>query len=225
MCERLVLCGDAESDGKQDGSFLRLALAGSRANVHLRLHDISRRMVADVPDLVTDLVEIATYVLCADAAVSRGGEARTGMGEDWRRRFRLIVPVRRPDRWSAPEVADALAELLDFMSEDAFKFEFTAQRDPQPFKSYLDLRDEASETFETEEVVLFSGGMDSLAGAIEELETQRHRVLLVSQNSSSKVFARQKFLAGELRQRFPGMVLHVPVHVTKGEEVRTVEYT
>ena len=43
-----------------------------RNPMNLRLQDISRRMVANVPDLLTDLVEIATYVLRADEAISRG---------------------------------------------------------------------------------------------------------------------------------------------------------
>jgi hypothetical protein len=118
MHERLVLCGGAERKGQQPANTLRLRLFGPQSNIHLRLQDISRRMVANVPDLLTDLVEIATYVLCADEAVSRGGEMRSGLGADWRRHFRFVVPVRMPDHWSSSGVIDALVDVLTFLSDD-----------------------------------------------------------------------------------------------------------
>ena len=225
MGERLVLCGEADRGGEQDESTLRLALTGPHGNINLRLQDISRRMVANVPSLITDLVEIATYILCADGAVSRGGDARERMGADWRRQFRFIIPVRMPDRWSSPDVVDALTDVLGFLSEDEFRFEFTRQHDPPPFQNYLDFSHEGPESFQPDEIALFSGGMDSLGGAIEELATRHHRVVLVSHDSSSKIFSRQKYLAEELIKRFASKVLHVPVHVTKHKDLRTVEYT
>ena len=225
MPERLVLCGGAERKGRLPADTLHVNLHGPGSNVHLRLQDISRRMVADVPDLLTDLVEIATYVLCADEAVSRGGKTRSMLGAAWRRRFRLVVPVREPDHWSSEGVADALADVLTFLSEDAFSFEFERSVRPPPFQSYLDLKGNQKTAFAADEVVLFSGGMDSLGGAIEELRARRHRVALVSHQSSSKMFDRQRYLAGELSRRFPGMTLHIPVRITKQQTVPTVEYT
>src|SRR5262249_7047893 len=62
MHERLVLCGGAEYEGKRSKKALSLAILGSQSNIKLRLDDISRRMVTNVPDLLTDLVEIGTYV-------------------------------------------------------------------------------------------------------------------------------------------------------------------
>ena len=66
----------------------------------LKLEDISKRLVKNVPDLLIDLVEIATYVYCADQATSRGGDAQVGMGSAWRRDFRFIIPVRNPNHWN-----------------------------------------------------------------------------------------------------------------------------
>ena len=68
MAERLVLCGQAEAKCAQNDETLRLSLDGPRPNIALRIEDVSRRMVANVPDLLIDLVEIATYVFCADQA-------------------------------------------------------------------------------------------------------------------------------------------------------------
>src|SRR5688500_16247514 len=114
MPEHLVLCGGAEQRPPRGTTPLRLHLQGIGRNVTLRIEDISRKLVADVPDLLTDLVELAAYVYAADRSISRGGKALRGMGRDWRREMRFVVPVRRPERWSSPEVQQSLVEALNF---------------------------------------------------------------------------------------------------------------
>ena len=160
MAERLVLCGQAEAKCAQNDETLRLSLDRPRPNIALRIEDVSRRMVANVPNLLTDLVEIATYVFCADQAVSRGGDVMKAMGTTWRRQFRLVIPVREPERWSSPEVSELLTDALTFLSDDEFRFEFTELSRPRAFQSYLDLECDASAAFRPDEVVLFSGGLD-----------------------------------------------------------------
>lgn len=73
-------------------------------------------------------------------------------------------------------------------------------------------------------MVLFSGGLDSLAGALDELLGPRKRIVLVSHYSSTKLASRQRDLARALRQRAPDRVLHVPVKMTKRSGL-TVEYS
>jgi len=58
MPERLVLCGGAKRAGGD--STLRLALSGRSQNITLKLEDISKKMVRNVPDLLIDLIEIAS---------------------------------------------------------------------------------------------------------------------------------------------------------------------
>lgn len=215
MPEWRVLCGEAGAGRSTHPVFTRrFALSGPKANVKLRLQDIGRRLLADVPSVVTDLLEVAAYIHAADQAVSRGGEVRSGLGADWRRRFRFIVPVREPDRWSDANVKDSLAAVCGFLSDDDFEFDFTKQRNPPPFQSYLELGKGGAEGFQPEEVVLFSGGMDSLCGAIEELKSGK-RIAIVSHNSAPKIYARQVHLADELKHRFRGRVMHIPVLATR----------
>jgi hypothetical protein len=52
---------------------MRLDLGGNNPNVDLEITDISRRLSSNVPDILTDLVEIASYVYCADQALTLGG--------------------------------------------------------------------------------------------------------------------------------------------------------
>jgi 7-cyano-7-deazaguanine synthase in queuosine biosynthesis len=223
MPERLVLCSGAKRAG--GNSTLRLALSG-RSNITLKLEDISKKMVRNVPDLLIDLIEIATYVYCADQATSRGGRVQVGMGADWRRSFRFVIPVRNPDHWNHRSVLEPLCSTLSFLSEDDYAFEFEKATNPVPFQNYLEFGDDGGgAAFKADEVVLFSGGLDSLSGAIEELSTNGKRVALVSHRSSPKIFDRQKHLISELNARFPQKLMHIPVLVTRQEALRAQEYT
>src|SRR6185369_2169034 len=59
--------------------------------------------------------------------------------------------------------------------------------------------------------VLFSGGLDSFAGALELLARTSSRVVLVTHRSAQKAIPRQVELGKYLDQRFPGRVMHVHV--------------
>src|SRR5437660_7949583 len=98
MPERLVLCGEAKRAGGD--STLRLALSGQSQNITLKLEDISKKLIRNIPGLLIDLIEIATYVYGADQATSRGGDAQEGIGAIWRRSFRFVIPVRNPNHWN-----------------------------------------------------------------------------------------------------------------------------
>jgi hypothetical protein len=190
---------------------LRLALDGRSQNITLKLEDISKRLVRNVPDLLIDLVEIATYVYCADQATSRGGDAQVGMGSAWRRNYRFVIPVRNPNHWDNRRVLEPLCDTLGFLSEDNYSFEFEKATNPAPLNKYLELAADDTTGFNADEVVLFSGGLDSLSGAIEELAARTRNVALVSHRASSKIFDHQKRLVAELKRRFPKRLMYIPV--------------
>jgi hypothetical protein len=176
-------------------------------------------MCASPPDEVIDLLELAAYVYTADQAVTRGGTREFDYGSRWRRHFRFEVPVRRPEVWGQREVTAALTETLSFLSDDDFEFAFMRYRDPPPVERYL-YGEVAEEGGDFEEVMLFSGGLDSLGGAVREVLQGHRKVALVSHRPVSKVYARQRDLAAEITRRLPGAglrPLHVAVEVNKGK--------
>jgi 7-cyano-7-deazaguanine synthase in queuosine biosynthesis len=224
MPERLILCGRARRTGRD--SILRLDLSGRLQNITLRLADISRKLLQNVSGPLIDLIEIAAYVYCADQAISRGGEAQRAMGADWRRAFRFVIPVRNPNHWNNPKVSEPLRATLSFLSEDEYVFEFEKAHDPIPFQDYLEFGEDSSTAFKADEVILFSGGLDSLAGAIEELSTTEKRIALVSHHSSSKIFDYQKRLIADLNKRFPKRLIYLPVLMTRQQDMLPApEYT
>ncbi|MGI8960598.1 MAG: hypothetical protein ACR2IV_12695, partial [Bryobacteraceae bacterium] len=215
--DHIVLCGGAAASrrGKFD-EIVRLDLGGDEPNVELKISNISRRLSTDVPDVIVDLIEIASYVYCADQAVTRGGEGVLAFGDNWRRQFIFHIPVRRPDVWSSQNVVDALKRTLSFLSDDEYEFRFKQKINAAPMQQYLELRDADSEVQEIKEVLLFSGGLDSLGGAVQEGVLDRRRVALVSHRSNPKISRRQEELVQGLKaflERSPP--LHVPVWVHK----------
>jgi len=140
---------------------------------------------------------------------ARGGKTLPNMGRDWRRRFRFVIAVREPDRWNRPEVKSALEDLVGFLADDDFRFQFLQSEEPPIYPGHLPLREVDAAPSRYDQVLLFSGGPDSLAGAVEELSRTRDRIVLVSHRSSDWVFSRQRDLAEILSGRFPGRVVHV----------------
>lgn len=189
----MILCGGlvapAGARGKQA---LALDVQQPDGNVTLKLLDISRRMTANMPPVLVDLLEVAAYVYCADQAATRGGPTSQDFGAAWRRRFEFHIPVRQPDLWSSKPVRSALCETLGFLSDDEYEFNFKKLRREQPATRYLDFDQDADAGFQAEEVMLFSGGLDSLAGAVHEVINEGRSVALVSHRSSGKIDAKQQ---------------------------------
>jgi 7-cyano-7-deazaguanine synthase in queuosine biosynthesis len=208
--ERLVLCGDPGRAGSV--SSLNLNLHGRSPNVRLQIADISKRLLTNIPDVLVDLLEVASYVYAADAAISRGGKIDTGMGARWRRQFRFVISVRQPDLWSSEPLLSALVETLSFLSEDNYGFEFRHLKNPPGVESYFEFPDAERIGFTPDEVILFSGGLDSFAGTVEQLAEHGRNVALVSHRSASKIADAQKHLVDHLQRRFgANRVLHVPI--------------
>ncbi len=177
-------------------------------------------MARNVPDILTDLLDVAVYVFAADQGTRRGGARDTG--EKWRRNFRFHIPVRAPHVWSRTPVVEALTDVLSILSEDTFEFVFTRLEQPPPVQLYFD---HLGADFRVDEVMLFSGGLDSLAGAIQEAILGGRSVALVSHDSASKRKPQIEALAKEVAQRAgTTTVRHIPVWATKSEEVGG-EYT
>lgn len=214
--ERIILCGGAPGPSrvKQDG-ILELTLYGSEPNVNLEISNISRRLVSDIPDVFADLIEIAAYIYSADQAVTRGGEGVVAVGQNWRRKLRFHIPMREPEIWSSPSVSDILKGTLSFLSDDEFDFHFTRQHESAPVQKYLRFDEAVRQADELDAVLLFSGGLDSLGGAVEEAVCNHGRVALVSHRSNSKIHSKQKQLVQDLAALCAHAPFHIPVWVNK----------
>ena len=165
--EHLILCGGLAGMRPGGAVPLKLDLHGQSANIRLQIEDISRRLLTQIPDADIDLLEVASYIYAADSAVARGGQTDAGLGRNWRRRLRFVIPVRRPELWLSAPVTSALIDTLGFLSDDAYAFEFQPLETPPAVASYFEFPVDDAAAFSPDAVILFSGGLDSLAGTVQ----------------------------------------------------------
>lgn len=139
-----------------------------------------------------DFLSIALAVFAADRFVLRADSE-----DGWTRVISLDISVHDPDVWR-PQ-ADRLAAALRFLTGDIWFITFSGGgEEPPNFQPKLSDRDS---------VCLFSGGLDSLLGALKLLKDGKNP-LLVSQGSPKEI-APQSYLAqmiGLKDHRFEGKV-------------------
>jgi len=229
--KHVILCGGTKLSAR-GGAWksidpINLALGDGVHDVHLRLHDLTSSMTANLSDVHTDLLEIAAFIYAADQAIRRGGKAEFEYGLKWRRHLWLEIPVRNPDFWMAPGVLNPLREVLTFLSDDDYELNFTKLKKPPPVDGYLEFRKDDADSSGIEEVMLFSGGLDSFGGAIKEIADGRRKVALVSHEPTTKVGAPQRRVVEALNKQLGGTApvpFHIQVSLNKGKSLGK-EYT
>jgi 7-cyano-7-deazaguanine synthase in queuosine biosynthesis len=148
----------------------------------------------DPSQTARDLLVLAAGVYAADKVA-----LRKHSGDGFTRQFELSVPVAERTRFG--EAREALEQALSFLTGDGWSLRFRRivgsprqQRMPAP---------------ETEAVALFSGGLDSLAGAIDLLSNDESLVL-VGHHEGGPTPHRQSELAEKLREQYGDS--HVYLH-------------
>lgn len=219
--ESVILCGGVGGADPSPAGALRLSIYGPRPNIHFRLEELRRDLWREIPPELRDLLDLAAYVYTADQAVERAGGGRADgdqIGDGWRRSFRFRVPVRLPGLWASGPARQALIDVLSFLSEDTYEFEFTRLAGDPSLDGFLDF---AATPYDgrIDEVVMFSGGLDSLAGAVVESVVGERRALLVNHRSNEKLTPRHADLLRGLADRAAGRTLHYPVRMNKSKEL------
>ncbi len=136
-----------------------------------------------------DLLIVAAHVHAADTRISRTEQSQ----DSWTREIRLVVPVSDPSRWQA--AAETLTRTLGFLTGDRWSIGFRSR--PERFVSITTPRDTLlPTTFDA--LTLFSGGLDSLIGAIDLLDSGRIPLLIshagegASSDAQNKLFSKLK---------------------------------
>ena len=117
-----------------------------------------------------DVLILAAHVYAADTRISRTSESQDG----WTREIRLVVPVSDPDRWTA--AAPTFVRLLNFLTGDLWTLSFRAR--PRRFATVTTSRLTRLIGPPFDDLTLFSGGLDSLIGAIDSLESGRNPLFI-----------------------------------------------
>lgn len=134
-----------------------------------------------------DLFHLGLAVYCADRVARRATTA-----DGWTRDIDLVVPVQRRE-WRA--ATNDLTEALRFLTGDRWTLHFVAETlEPAVTNGQLNL-------MPGDAICLFSGGLDSLIGAIDLLENGK-TVVLVGHFESGLAPKRQSELADGLKAHY-----------------------
>ena len=225
IAARLFACSGAKIAAADPVAAGRLRVeldsVGNKPNVHIRFENVARIFHQHLSPRLVDLLEIASYVYGADCATSRGkGWMDDASTEPWGRDLAFVIPVREPAFWNSAGISSLMTEVLSFLSNDKYSFTFVPlEHDRSYQQQYFEFGDlEDWPFYGPEKVLMFSGGLDSLAGAVETARSGE-RLVLVSHRPVSTVDSRQRRLFSELRKEFPDQIIHIPVWINKAEEL------
>jgi hypothetical protein len=159
---------------------LVLIFEGQGANVHTGLDELEKELETKVNGITNDLYRIALAVYLWDLNTFRGLEPR---------QFSILISVSNKEKWD--NVKKHLENTLRFLTGDTYDFYFVqGNRSETEFK--FEKRSEHS-------VLLFSGGLDSLAG-FKWMMNEELKPLLVSHPAMGLVSGVQRDLVSQLRK-------------------------
>lgn len=168
---------------RASGADRRIRLFDSRRDVPeaaaagMRLYDRMRRVEGTIDPRAFDLLSIALSVVTADVFVRRA-DAPNGFS----RSIELVTSVQEPSFWNTQAVE--LERTLSFLTGDVWTMHFVGGGKSAPtLASRKGLRHRIS-LRDADCVCLFSGGLDSLLGAIDLIKDAKRSPFLVSREST-----------------------------------------
>jgi hypothetical protein len=159
--------------GKRDRANLALADTGEKTTafdivaydkvldfgIGAALTDLKAKKVFP-SEIALDLAVTAAHVHAADTRISRATESE----DAWTRQLRVVVPVSNVERWTT--VIPVLERMLNFLTGDRWTVQFRPR--PAAYAQIVPQADLIVPPYTN--VSLFSGGLDSFIGAIDQLE-------------------------------------------------------
>jgi len=156
--------------------------------------DALSKMVVFPSEIGLDLLVLATHIHAADTRISRSTESQDG----WTREIRIVAPVSEPTRWNT--AVPLLERLTNFLTGDRWTIGFRAR--PAGFERAVHPRPRHLIRPPFDALALFSGGLDSLIGAIDLLEAGR-TPLLISHAGDGATSDAQNTLVHALKKNYP----------------------
>ena len=218
---RLILCSGATSAQESPLSApltMNLNAYGREPNVHINFMNVAQIFAHQLNPRLKDMLEIAAYIYSADCGIARGKGWDDGHStERWSREAHFVIPVRDKAFWDTDTTKRLLSEIVRFLADDVVTFEFPETQRQDQEQLYLEFGDNADwPCYGVERILMFSGGLDSLAGAVETAACGTGKgLVLVSHRPVSTLGSRQEKLVKHFGEIFPLPLAHIPVWVNK----------
>lgn len=169
-----------------------------RSNVGIPSEVIEEYLGKRLQALTRDLLELGVAVYIADLHTLRH--------KDLGRRIDMLMPLRRPPVWD--EAAPLLEQIVSFLGRE--RFSLHTVKHPERYSAFRDPHNTSENKKEKDCICLFSGGLDSTAGAVWALENGL-RPLFISQYSSHKLGNIQKTVLRRLYEVYDHDMLSMRV--------------
>ena len=149
--------------------------------------------------VLVDLYRLAASVFIIDKTTPRDTAY-----DRWTREIVLYVPVSDPQLWQ--KNSDLIIKLLSFLTGDHWQIVFTKDNSVQPQRD--ERLNKKGHRLDAKSVCLFSGGLDSFIGAIDQITTHNSVALVAhfDQGHTSKV---QKEIYSKIVSRFPSAAIEL----------------
>lgn len=151
------------------------------------------RVQQEFPSIIADLIDLAVAIHATDRLSFQSLRQE-------QTRIRVILPVRHPELLSAIPFQDKLSSLLEWATGSRWLFDFSKRLDlgriiEQPLLSSTDPH--------IDEVTLWSGGLDALAGLYTRLKANHEKsFMLFGTGSNDNVLDRQNQVFKVLKHSF-----------------------
>lgn len=151
-----------------------------------------RRYCGHTDALALDFLTVASICYVVDKL-----SKRSLFADGWTRDLKVSLPVSDPQLWNG--VADDFANLLGFLTSDSWELSFMPLSQPhwKPVR-----RKHKFYPYKADAVCLFSGGLDSLTGALNLLSSQPDAKLLLVGHHDGQA-KEQKDLYDVIRSHYP----------------------
>jgi hypothetical protein len=139
-------------------------------------------------EISVDLLFLSMLVYSADKRLNRKQISENS----WTREIYLELPVSDPKKWN--QVKDLICEMLNFLTGDFWQISFSSR--PVKYKNLV--KEQPGSLFTNDIVSLFSGGLDSLIGMIDLLETVKSPIF-ASFAGEGKISTTQKNILNDVK--------------------------
>ena len=184
---------------QDNGSIVRRIDRSTGEDHHVRIniddHDFKHRIQREFPSVIADVIDLAVAIHASDRLTIQDPKQP-------QIQLKVVLPVRHPEILNKSTLNQQLCQLLNWATGKQWVFEFERRRQPgrsienQPllcnFDPYVD------------EVSLWSGGLDALAGLYDRLKhSPAKSFALFGSGSNDNTHKKQQDVFHSLQHLFP----------------------
>lgn len=161
--------------------------------------------------LFADWLDLALAIYISDRLSPRKSSKNKDCKPQWSRVINLRLPVRKLEVWLQTKVYRTLQVLLCFLTEDHWNIEFIPYVGAKRLSETQEIMFSESMSRPVR-VALFSGGLDSFVGAIQQItEFSNSEFLFVSGSTNCRQRAGQREQFNMLARHTAVKMAHIPV--------------